>query len=173
VRIPSPYVGHIMLDLPSLSPPLRDTLRCTVSVGSAPFPLCNLLDTERLAYRTLRDEIKREAVSAITRAMARAGTAAGTRAALSANEKTRAYAQPAGIAVNMLQDLLTVSLSQSVRIWEMLPHSGALAMGRVPAGSTVRIGLSVTLLEITLSQNNRGVGALISHATKRVDYVTY
>jgi hypothetical protein len=172
-RVAFPQVGYIMFDLPSYAPPLRDDPRYAVKAGDAPLSLTALLNVERLAYRLLRDELGREIAFSITRALARTGAAMGVRAALASNKDTSSYADAGGLVANLLLDAMSTALAASTRNWEMLPHSGALGIAGVPAGSTVRVAMDGMSREISLPENAQGALIFISQLPRgkgRIDY---
>ena len=176
LRIPFPYVGYITVDLPAFTPPMRDQRAVTIRCAGNGIGLVPLLFTERLAYRTLRDEVSMETTSAFSRAMVRASASAGTRAVLASNENTEPYAELGGLLVTVLLDLISYSISDSVRNWEMLPNHGSIGMGRVPRGETLSISLGPLTREIPLPVTARGAIVIISqlpNSNLRVDHVLY
>ncbi|MDL2306974.1 hypothetical protein LJC48_02955 [Desulfovibrio sp. OttesenSCG-928-C06] len=209
VRIPAPYIGYLMIDLPSYVSAVRPSLpgiefsglAATTGTGKSagraasatsaasaasatsggtahsesPRPY-QLLNTELLAYRVLRDEVRYEIGSAISRALVRAAVSGGAYAIAKSHEDTEAFAPLIGLVANVIMDVFATTTSQSVRNWEMLPAAGYLCMGSVERGGSVRIALGHRESEVTLPPEARGVVIFVSqttNATMRVDYVTY
>ena len=175
VRIQMPYIGYLLLDLPSYARALPGGMpKVSVSSGDL-LVFQSLLHTDRLAYRTLQDEIDFEMGSAVSRAAARAGISAAVYAGMHASDGTQSYAELAGALTTFLLDLWTTSMSKAVRNWEMLPNNGYIAMGQVPAGSTVVTSMGSEQQSLTLPKGIRGVIILTCFvgSRMRVDYVTY
>ena len=176
VRVLMPHIGYVLLDLPSYARALPGAVpEVSVLTGDA-LVFYPLLHTDRLAYRTLQDEIGFEMGSAISRAAVRAGISAAVYAGARSSEDTRDYAELAGALTTLLLDLWTTAMSDAARNWEMLPNEGYIAMGQVPAGSTVVAGAGRERQSLTLPKDIRGVIIMLTCFTgsrMRMDYVTY
>ncbi|MCM1512864.1 MAG: hypothetical protein NC112_07125 [Oxalobacter formigenes] len=176
VRILMPHIGYVLLDLPSYARALPGAMpEASVLTGDS-LVFYPLLHTDRLAYRTLQDEIGFEMGSAISRAAVRAGISAAVYAGAHSSEDTRDYAELAGALTTLLLDLWTTAMSDAVRNWEMLPNEGYIAMGQVPAGSTIVAGAGRERQSLTLPKDIRGVIIMLTCFTgsrMRMDYVTY
>jgi hypothetical protein len=176
VRIPAPYIGYVLVDLPSYTPPLRDVRPRVESSAGREITLYPLLHTELLAYRTLRDEVRYEIGSAISRAITRAAVAGGVYAAAASNEYTEPYAELLSLLTTAVMDLVASSSSESVRNWETLPVSGWLGLDRIRRGENILIKTDVDEAEISVPAEAGGVFIMVSHiatSRMRVDYVIY
>ncbi|MDR2893219.1 MAG: hypothetical protein LBV80_09085 [Deltaproteobacteria bacterium] len=192
IRIPAPYIGYLMIDLPSYIGSVRGNaptveLLAPGKSASAASPRSSaasakhlaahpLLRIELLAYRTLRDEVRYEIGSAIARAIFRAATAGAAYAVARSNDDTQAFAGLIGLGVSAIMDLVASGTSSSVRNWELLPAAGFLSMGAVPRGSCLRVTLGADEAEIDLPGEAEGIIVMISQITTskmRVDYVAY
>ncbi|MDR2825699.1 MAG: hypothetical protein LBV76_02760 [Deltaproteobacteria bacterium] len=176
IRIPAPYVGYLMLELPAYIPPRQSGTPLAESSTRQPIAMQALLHTDFLAYRTLRDELRYEIGYAVTRAITRAAIAGTAYALASSNDKTQGAAPLIGYMATGIMDLLATGTSQNVRNWELLPATGYLAQGYVQSGESVRIQIEQSSVKIDLPQQAKGVIILVSYATKdnmRVDYVAY
>lgn len=176
VRIRMPHIGYLLLDLPAYVRPLPGSVpEVSVLSGNA-LVFQSLLHTDRLAYRTLQDEIGFEMGSAASRAAVRAGISAAVYAGARSSDEAQNYAELAGALATLLLDLWTTSMSDAARNWEMLPNNGYIAMGQVPAGSTVVAGMGRERQSLTLPKDIRGVIIMLTCFTgsrMRMDYVTY
>lgn len=176
VRVSFPKIGYILLDLPSYTHAVSGTAPNASFSSTDSVVFYPLLRTDRLAYRTLQDEVNFEMGSAISRAAVRAGVSAAVYAGMSSSDDTKNYAELASVVSTMLLDLLTHSMSVSVRNWETLPNEGYIAMATVPNGSTITLGQGSTMQSLTLPNNVRGVIIVLtrfSNAHLKMDYVTY
>jgi hypothetical protein len=176
VRIPAPYIGYLLIDLPAYFPPLQyGTPTVESSTGQA-LPLYALLHTELLAYRTLKDELRYEIGSAIARAVSRAAIAGALYAAAASNKSTQDFAPLLGALATGIMDLFSSGASQNVRNWELLPAAAYLSQSQIRRGEGVRIQIERETVEIDLPPEANGVIIMVSHAAKakmRVDYVAY
>ncbi|MDR1243050.1 MAG: hypothetical protein LBM00_09775 [Deltaproteobacteria bacterium] len=176
VRIPAPYIGYVLVDLPAFFPPLQYGTPTVESSTGQGLPLYALLHTDLLAYRTLKDELRYEVGSAIARAVSRAAIAGATYAAAASNKNTQSFAPLLGALATGIMDLFSSGASQNVRNWELLPAEAYLSQGQVRKGESVRIQIEREMVEIDLPQEANGVIIIVSHAAKakmRVDYVAY
>ncbi len=176
VRIRFPVVGYILVDLPSYSKALTGPMPMAFTSQMTPLVFYPLLRTDRLAYRTLQDEVNLELGAAFSRAATRAGISAAVYAGAKSNEDTRDFAPVASLVTTMLLDLWTYSMSVSARNWEMLPKEGYIAMTLVKNGSTITVGEGAAKQSIVLPNDVRGVIIMLTYLSKsymRVDYVTY
>jgi len=176
VRIPFPRIGYILLDLPSYTRPLPGPTPHAVLSPASPLVFYPLLRTDRLAYRTLQDEVALEIGSATSRAAVRAGVSTLVYSAARSNDDTRNAAEVVGALTTLLFDLWTYSMSDSARNWETLPNEGYIAMAMVPNGSTITVGEGGGRQSIPLPNHIRGVIIMMtsfSNSQMRMDYVTY
>jgi hypothetical protein len=177
VRVWVPIVGHIPVDLPVYT---RRALSGSTLGAFGPartsIQLHQLLRTDLLAYRTLWDSMRLEAGLAVSRAVARAGIAAGAYILANSNSATRSYAALIGSLTMIILDLTAQSMASSVRNWETLPNVGYLAGARVPRGAVVTIASGGDRQEIRLPEEARGIIILtteLSAANLKVYHVTY
>jgi hypothetical protein len=176
VRISFPKIGYLLLDLPSYTRAVPGLVPHAVVSPAAPMVFYPLLRTDRLAYRTLQDEVNIEMGSAITRATFRAGISASVYAGARSNDNTRDYAEAASTLAMVLLDLWTYSMSASARNWETLPNEGYIAMATVPNGSTITVGEGANQWSLPLPNDIRGVIIMMtcfSNSHMKMDYVTY
>jgi hypothetical protein len=177
VRIWVPVVGHIPIDLPAYTRRgLSGSALSAFGPARTSIPLHQLLRTDLLAYRTLWDSMRVEAGLAVSRALTRAGIAAGAYIAANSNSATREYAALIGSLTMVLLDLTAQSMATSVRNWETLPNIGYLAGARVPHGASVTIASGANRSEIRLPEEARGVIILatqLSDNNLKVHHVTY
>jgi hypothetical protein len=176
VRVPAPYIGYLMLDLPAFAPPVKIEKPIAESANDRPLNLYALLHTDLLAYSTLRDELRYEIGSAVARAVSRAVVAGSAYALAAVNKDTRSAAALLGFVTTGIMDLLSFETSQNVRNWELLPSVGYLSQGYVQKGSGVRIKTGREEARINLPPEANGVIIMVSHVAKermRVDYVAY
>jgi hypothetical protein len=73
VRVPK--IGYILLDMPSYTKAISGQIPQALVSPESPMVFYPLLQTDKLAYRTLQDEVSFELGSAIGRAAFRAGIA--------------------------------------------------------------------------------------------------
>lgn len=179
VRIWFPPVGYLLIDLPAYKRPVfGSSPRVFASFGEREqtIPLHPLLHTDRLAYRTLWDEVRMEATFAVTRALTRAGISATTYAVARSNEDTRAYAPLLAMLATAIMDVFSTSASGSIRNWETLPNTGYLAMDNVPRGSVVTVSVGGDKASVRLPLDARGVIIVVtelSNSNVKVHHVTY
>ncbi|MDR2161860.1 MAG: hypothetical protein LBO77_06975 [Desulfovibrio sp.] len=177
VRIWVPVVGHILIDLPAYT---QRAVPGSTLLASGParkqIALHPLLRTDLLAYRTLWDSMRAEAGFAVSRAVSRAGIAAGAYLVAKSNSATRDYAEIIGSLTMLFLDLTAQSMSSSVRNWETLPNTGYLAGTRVPRGAEVTIASGGSEQRIILPEEAQGIIILateMSAANLKVYHVTY
>jgi hypothetical protein len=176
VRVPAPYVGYLMLDLPSLVPPVRFETPLAESASGQPMDLRDLLHTDLLAYRALRDELRYEIGSAVARAVSRAAVAGSVYALAATNKNTRDAASLLGLVTTGIMDLLASETSQNVRNWELLPSVGYLSQGYARKGAGIRIKTGREEEQVNLPPEANGVIIMVSYVANekmRVDYVAY
>ena len=177
VRVWLPPIGYILVDLPSyVTPVAGSTPSVSVDDGLTPIDVYPLLRTDLLAYRTLRDEAHMETISAVSRALTRAGVSATTYALARSHRDTQDFAPLIAAVTTVIMDFFASSLAESARNWETLPQTGYLAMTAVPYGSTATIIAGNNTFSIDLPPDVRGVIIMateLSNSNLKVDYVTY
>ncbi len=176
IRVPFPVIGYLLLDLPSYAGAVRGASPLAEASSGTELTFYPLLRTDILAYRTLRDEVRLEIASAVSRALVRAGMAGAAAAAAASNKDTRAIAPLAGYMTTLLLDLFTTPFSASVRNWETLPNIGYLAMAEVGRGATLTLRLGGCESTVSLPEDAGGViimATQLSNTNLRVQYVAY
>ncbi len=176
VRTYAPFVGYVVVDLPSYLPPLFPAGDPHISVNGQELMALPLFATEALVYRSIWDELTYETAAAVSRALVRAGVSAGAYAVASSHEDTRQWAWAIGALTTMAQDLASMSFDDNVRNWETLPARGYMTLGTVPAGGELAIAFGAISKTIPLPAEGKGVIVLVSHLSNsfmRVDYVSY
>ncbi len=187
-----PKIGPVLIDLPSYTRAVSGMEPYAFASRTEPMIFYPLLRTDRLAYRTLQDEVTFEMASAASRAAFRAGVSAAVY--MGANSKDERqyprndrpyqrndrqqpnYAEAAAVLTTILLDIWTYSMSGSVRNWETLPNEGYIAMAQVPSGSTITLGEGANQQSLPLPNHIRGVIIMMtyfSNSRMKMDYVTY
>lgn len=196
VRARFPKIGSVVTEFPSYSKPISGATPYASLEKGDPFTFYHLLHTDKLAYKTLKDEMTFEIGSAISRAAVRAGVAAAVYVGVEAmnhkkddrrnNHRSRshsgvrydgdAYAQIASALTSVLLDLWAQHSAESVRNWETLPKEGFLAMTTVPNGSSIVLGEGKYRQSVDLPKECQGAIIMVTSLSKsnmKVDYVTY
>lgn len=163
LRLPFPQVGYLVLDLPSLSKSKADISNVSIISSNNQYEGIKLLKTDKMAYKTLKDEFPIELTKSIVR-----GTTKGV-------ISKQAYDKGGilgGLVSSTIMDLSASVLEKSYRNWEMLPNSGYLSKINVKRGERVTIRFAgkeesivvpketkngSLILVSYLSQNNIGV----------------
>ena len=175
IRLPAPYIGYIMIDLPACIPGVKP-MEPKIRLGREELRPYPLLRIELLAYRALKDEVRYEIGSAIARALARAAISGAVYAGMRSSEQTEAYAGLASLLITGFMDMFSTTTSKSVRNWELLPSAGYIAMGQVERGGEATVRLGGQEHNINMPSDARGVLIMVSQTTTsnvRVDYVAY
>lgn len=179
VRVWLPPIGYLLIDLPAYKRPVfgsSPTVFASFGETNQNIALHPLLHTDRLAYRTLWDEVRMETAFAVARTLTRAGVSATTYAVARSNEDTRAYAPLLAILATAIMDVFATSTSGSVRNWETLPNTGYMAMDNVPRGSVITVSVGGDRASVHLPLDARGViivATELSNSNVKVHYVTY
>lgn len=163
IRFPFPYSGYVVLDLPSLSNPKKDVPNVFVSTSNTQLDAIRLLKTDKMAYKTLKDEFPMELTKSLVRA-----TSKGV-VSKQMQDRTGGLG---GLATTIILDVTSTLMERSYRSWEMLPNSGFLLKFPAKRGERVSIRIggreeSVLIPEDTkngslilisyLSNNNIGI----------------
>lgn len=130
LRIPFPQIGYILLDLPSLSAPKQDVANILVSTSTMQTDGLRLLKTDKMAYKTLKDEFPVEITKSIVRATAK-GLLSKT-----AHEQGGLLA---GLASSITMDVMANLMEKGYRNWEMLPNSGFISKVSAKRGEKISI----------------------------------
>lgn len=170
IRFPLPSLRYYaVLDLPSLKRPMDDPYYASISTTqgySVATP--RLLKSDKMAYKTLKDELPLELTKSIIRA-----TAKGV---LSKQASDNGGAL-AGLATSLLMDVTASTMEKSYRNWEMLPNSGFLARFSAKRGENVYIKIGSEQRSVAIAQNTKnGLLILVSYLSNNnigVDHVEY
>ncbi len=170
IRFPLPSLKYYaVLDLPSLKRPMDDPYYVSISTAQG----CNataprLLKTDKMAYKTLKDELPLELTKSIIRATAKGALAK------QASDNGGALA---GLATSLIMDVTASTMEKSYRNWEMLPNSGFLARFSAKKGENVYIRVGGEQRSVTIPQNTKnGSLILVSYLSNNnigVDHVEY
>lgn len=166
LRIPFPTLGYVVLDLPSLSKPKLDVPNVFIKSSDIQVEGIRLLKTDKMAYKTLKDELPVELIKSIVR---------GTSKGIISKQANDSGGILGALAASLIMDVGASALEKSYRNWEMLPNSGYLSKIKVKRGDRVSIRVggkeeSVLIPEETkngslilvsyLSDNNIGVDSV-------------
>lgn len=168
LRVPFPYSGYLILDLPSLSQPKKDVSSVLVSTSSTQLNAIRLLRADKMAYKTLKDEFPMELTKSLVRATSKAVTSKQMQ------DKTGGLG---GLATMLIMDVTSVVMEKSYRNWEMLPNSGFISKVSAKRGEivSIRIGGREELVAIPENTKN-GSLILVSFLTNNnigIDNVQY
>lgn len=165
--IPIGKLNYTTVELPAYQSQGADPAPVTVSCPGATVETLRLLDSSKMAYRTLKDEFPGELLKALTRAAAKgaAATAAGNRNAL------------VGLASSILLNLTTAVMNDSYRNWELLPNSGYLARFSAEKGQPVHVVAGDVIQTVPVQDHARQgqfiVVSLLGSGDVRTSSVTY
>jgi hypothetical protein len=168
LRVPFPYSGYLILDLPSLSQPKKDVSSVVVSTSSTQLNAIRLLRADKMAYKTLKDEFPMELTKSLVRATSKAVTSKQMQ------DKTGGLG---GLATMIIMDVTSTVMEKSYRNWEMLPNSGFISKVSAKRGEivSIRIGGREELVVIPENTKN-GSLILVSFLTNNnigIDNVQY
>ena len=130
LRVPFPYTGYVVLDLPSLTSPKKDVSDIFVSTSTTQLNVTRLLKTDKMAYKTLKDEFPIELTKSLVRA-----TSKGV-ISKQASDKGGILG---GLASTALMDVTATLMEKGYRNWEMLPNSGFISKFSAKRGERVSI----------------------------------
>lgn len=133
IRFPFPQAGYIVLDLPSLSKSKMDISNVFISSPNVQTEGVKLLKTDKMAYKTLKDEFPIELTKSIVR---------GTTKGLLSKQAYDHGGILGSLVTTAIMDLGATAMEKSYRNWEMLPNSGFLSKVFVKRGEqiSIRIG---------------------------------
>lgn len=151
IRFPFPYSGYIVLDLPSLTHPKKDVPNVFVSTSNTQLDAIRLLKTDKMAYKTLKDEFPMELTKSLVRA-----TSKGV-ISKQMQDKTGGLG---GLATTILMDVTSSLMENSYRNWEMLPNSGFLLKFPAKRGERVSIRIGGREESVLIPENTKN-GSLI------------
>jgi hypothetical protein len=168
LRVPFPYSGYVVLDLPSLTPPKKDVSNVLISTSNTQLNAIRLLKTDKMAYKTLKDEFSIELTKSLVRATSKAVTSKQMQ------DKTGGLG---GLATMILMDVTSTLMEGSYRNWEMLPNSGFISKISAKRGERVFIRIGGREESVLIPENTKN-GSLIlvsflSHNNIGIDNVQY
>lgn len=169
IRFPLPSLKYYaVLDIPSLKKPIDDVYGVDVTEQNSFIRAMRLLKTDKMAYKTLRDELPFELTKAIIRATAKGALA---------KQASDKGGELAGFATSLLMDVTSSVMEKSYRSWEMLPNSGFLARFSAKKGENVYIRVGGRELTVAIPHNTKnGSLVLVSYLSNnniKVDHVEY
>ena len=168
LRVPFPYSGYLVLDLPSLTSPKKDVSSVQISTSNTQLNAIRLLRTDKMAYKTLKDEFPMELTKSLVRATSKAVTSKQMQ------DKTGGLG---GLATMIVMDVTSGLMEGSYRNWEMLPNSGFLSKFSVKRGERIFIRLGGKEESVVIPENTKnGSLILVSFLTNNnigIDNVQY
>jgi len=168
LRFPFPKLGYIVLDLPSLKPSEQDISSVGVYGAIGEAQAVRLLKTDKMAYKTLKDELPIEVTKSIVRA---------TSKGVLTKQASDNGGLLGGLAATLIMDVTATSMEKSYRNWEMLPNSGFLSKISAKRGETVSIRFGGREESIKIPQETKnGSLVLISYLSSSnvgVQHVEY
>ncbi len=170
IRFPLPSLNYYtVLDLPSLKHPKDDISYVNIYsplMGESASP--RLLKTDKMAYKTLKDELPLEIMKSVVRA---------TTKGVVAKQASDHGGLLGGLAASILMDVTSSTMEQSYRNWEMLPNSGYLSKVSAKKGDTVIVKLGGQEFGVQVPQETKhGSLILVSYLSSQnveVDHVEY
>lgn len=168
-QLPFPIgnLNYTTFELPSLNPPQGEIAFDGVRYNGQSIPPVKLLSADKMAYKTLRDEMPAEIALALVRAITKGA------AAYAAQEAGGAFA---GLATSIALHITSYQMQLSYRNWEMLPNSGYLSAFHARRDADVILNVGENVLTIPVQENRKGVIVLVSAISPnnvRVDHVSY
>lgn len=158
---------YTSIDLPAYNPPINDVSMVTVSTERLRLQPPRLLQTNALAYKTLKDELTGELSKAVVRATAKA---------VLAKQASDHFGAFGGLMASLAMDVGSSMADSKFRNWELLPNSGYLSKFEGTAGETLTITMNDRQESFTLPTGKKGVLVLVSYITNdniRIDHVAY
>ncbi len=168
LRVPFPYTGYVVLDLPSLTSPKKDVADIFISTSNTQLIVTRLLKTDKMAYKTLKDEFPMEITKSLVRATSKGVVS------------KQAYDNGGilgGLASSIIMDATSTLMEKSYRNWEMLPNSGFLSKVSVKRGEKILINIGGREESVLIPENTKnGSLILVSYLTNNnigIDNVQY
>ena len=157
LRVPFPYTGYVVLDLPSLTSPKKDVADIFISTSNTQLIVTRLLKTDKMAYKTLKDEFPMEITKSLVRATSKGVVS------------KQAYDNGGilgGLASSIILDATATLMEKSYRNWEMLPNSGFLSKVSVKRGEKILINIGGREESVLIPENTKnGSLILVSYLT--------
>lgn len=158
---------YTSIDLPAYNPPINDISILTISTDKLRLQPPRLLQTNTLAYKTLKDELLGELSKAVVRATAKA---------VIAKQASDNFGAFGGLMASLAMDVGSSMADSGYRNWELLPNSGYLSKFEAAPGETFTITMNDRQESFTLPNDKKGVLVLVSYITNdniRIDHVAY
>ncbi|AFL67623.1 COG3014 family protein [Sulfurospirillum barnesii] len=170
IRFPLPSLNYYtVLDLPALKHPKDDISYVNIYsplMGESAAP--RLLKTDKMAYKTLKDELPLEIMKSVVRA---------TSKGVVAKQASDQGGLLGGLAASILMDVTSSVMEKSYRNWEMLPNSGYLSKVSAKKGDTVVVKLGGQDIRVYVPQETKhGTLILVSYLSSQnveVDHVEF
>lgn len=159
--------NYASIDLPAYNPPINDVSVVTISTSKLNLQPPRLLQTNAMAYKTLKDEFVGELSKAVVRATAKA---------VVAKQASDNFGAFGGLMASLAMDVGSSMADSGFRNWELLPNSGYLSKFEAIQGETLTITLNDRQESFTLPKDKKGVLVLVSYITNdniRIDHVEY
>jgi hypothetical protein len=159
--------NYTSIDLPSLTPAINDISVVTIATDTLRLQPPRLLQTNMMAYKTLKDELIGELSKAVVRASTKAIIAK------QASDNLGAFG---GLMASLAMDIGSSMADSDYRNWELLPNSGYLSKFEAHQGESLSITMNDRQESFTLPEDKKGVLVLVSYITNdniRIDYVAY
>lgn len=159
--------NYASIDLPAFNPPINDISVVTISTDKLRLQPPRLLQTNAMAYKTLKDELIGELSKAVVRA---------TTKAVVAKQASDNFGAFGGLMASLVMDVGSSAADSGYRNWELLPNSGYLANFEALQGETFTISMNDRQESFTLPKDKKGVLVLVSYITNdniRIDHVAY
>lgn len=160
--------SYVVLDIPSLKRPIGDISSVHVEDSLYGIDASRLLKTDKMAYKTLKDELPLEITKSVIRATAKGviGKQVGDHGGALA-----------GLGASLLMDITSSVMETSYRNWELLPNSGYLIKIPAKRGDQVSINVGGRSVAVTIPEETKH-GSLIfvsylSYNNMEVDHVEY
>ncbi len=159
--------NYSSIDLPAFNPPINDISIVTINTEKLRLQPPRLLQTNALAYKTLKDELIGELSKAVVRA---------TTKAVIAKQASDNFGAFGGLMASLAMDVGSSMVDSGFRNWELLPNSGYLSQFEGRPGETFTITLNDRQESFTHPNDKKGVIVLVSYLTNdniRIDHVAY
>lgn len=159
--------NYTSIDLPAFNPPINDISVVTISTDKLRLQPPRLLQTNAMAYKTLKDELIGELSKAVVRA---------TTKAVVAKQASDNFGFFGGLVASLAMDAGSSLADSGFRNWELLPNSGYLSKFEAFKGETFTITMNDRQESFTLPKDKKGVLVLVSYLTNdniRIDHVAY
>lgn len=169
-KLPLPIgnLNYTTLDMPALAPASGDTNSVQLTMAEKAIPAPKLLRSDKMAYKTLKDEMPAELAMAAVRAVSKGA------AAYAANE---AGGELAGLITSITLHISSSALEQGYRNWELLPNSGYIATFTAPRGTEFTCNLYDKSYQLVVNEEtDKGMFVFVSALSAnniRISHVNY